>query len=469
MADEQRADGADVLELIQQLTGQDPPLRSNASARAKFLIETSGLGHSQMNELLLLHGYDRISSAFFQYLVDGTSTYASGSAITTIDQLRSAVDRFRKHALLLHGNVKYAFKFLSSLSGSELGTELSVFKPLDDTLFSSRHDPVQPIESIAGDETYYLGYVIKRQLDARLEADPNDVAAREELEKRKTLVAKGIRNHEAYLSSDHMDVYVATSMRERHEYFFVHSVTAKIFGDPRLQKLKLRWFDPTQAYCSDRIDKGLSEALMLKRAKCTLYYAQESDTLGKDSELASTLAQGKPVIAFLPQLNDKTEGVYIQWLLDIAQRLYPDEPIAQLLIQQLQVFESAAAWKDPIVQRWVNDPSNMNIEEAKTRLMRSVRKHYDGRADLLKETHPLGIQVHLGTGVANGVLVARTTAQCAEMIYRVMTNRLEFTLEEVVLSGRKYLMLRESVSRSIFRVVTGDQMLTNSFWNFYLG
>ena len=57
--------------------------------------------------------------------------------------------------------------------------------------------------------------------------------------------------------------------------------------------------DAVLKYCEDRIDKGLSEALMLKRAKCTLFLAQESDTLGKDSELASTLAQGKPVIAYV--------------------------------------------------------------------------------------------------------------------------------------------------------------------------
>ena len=46
--------------------------------------------------------------------------------------------------------------------------------------------------------------------------------------------------------------------------------------------------------------EGLAEALMLRRAACTIYFAQENDTLGKDSELASTLAQGKPVIAFVP-------------------------------------------------------------------------------------------------------------------------------------------------------------------------
>lgn len=39
---------------------------------------------------------------------------------------------------------------------------------------------------------------------------------------------------------------------------------------------------------------------MLKRARCTIYMAQETDTFGKDSELATTLAQGKPVIVFCP-------------------------------------------------------------------------------------------------------------------------------------------------------------------------
>jgi len=42
---------------------------------------------------------------------------------------------------------------------------------------------------------------------------------------------------------------------------------------------------------------------MLKRARCTVYSVQDTDTLGKDSELASTLAQGKPVIAFIPELD----------------------------------------------------------------------------------------------------------------------------------------------------------------------
>ena len=36
---------------------------------------SSGLGYSQLNELLLLLGFDRVTHAFFQFLIDGTTQY----------------------------------------------------------------------------------------------------------------------------------------------------------------------------------------------------------------------------------------------------------------------------------------------------------------------------------------------------------------------------------------------------------
>src|SRR5207247_1862494 len=102
------------------------------------------------------------------------------------------------------------------------------------------------------------------------------------------------------------------------EYQIVSQFVDEVFSCPRLKTMKVRWFDPTQAYCSDRIDKGLAEGLMLKRALCTLYLAQESDTLGKDSELASTLAQGKPVIAFIPLIKPEEQDSYVEKLLSMV-------------------------------------------------------------------------------------------------------------------------------------------------------
>ena len=112
---------------------------------------------------------------------------------------------------------------------------------------------------------------------------------------------QGIFNTEVYLTWDYIDVYIATSMREQWEYFEVYEFINQVFSKPRIKNLNLRYFDPTQSYCSNNRDKGLLESLMLKRASCTIYLAQENDTMGKDSELAATLAQGKPVIAYVPR------------------------------------------------------------------------------------------------------------------------------------------------------------------------
>jgi hypothetical protein len=211
-----------------------------------------------------------------------------GASFRSFEQLEAGVERFRQIGLL-HGNVKYAFKELSR-DPDALGSQLDLMRPVPADRFIARHDPISPIKAIPADQTYYLGYIIERDLRKRLESEPDNEQARREEHQRQSVVQIGKANHEAYLTSDHLDVYVATSMRQRHEYLAVNRLASEIFNHSDLRELKLRWFDPTQAYCGDRIDKGLAEALMLRRAKCTIYLAQETDTLGKDSELASTLA-----------------------------------------------------------------------------------------------------------------------------------------------------------------------------------
>lgn len=454
-----------LLDTLEDLTGQKAPLESRAPEDALKLLEEEGggLGYSQLNELLLLLGYDRVTLDFFRYLVDGEVDYEPGLAFRSLAQLQDGAERFRKLALLYFGNVKFAFKNLSA-SPDMLRLYWLETMPRDVEEFTSRHEPVQPLVPIAGKDTFYLGYIVHRELKSRLEKNPNDPEALADEKKRAEIVEAGNRNHVAYLASDHLDVYIATSMRERHEYLFVNRLTSEIFGHEQLRRLKLRWFDPTQAYCPDRIDKGLSEALMLRRAKCTVYFVQETDTLGKDSELASTLAQGKPVIAFVPQAG---EG-YAEDLLARLQETYPEKSERALLLEQLRIFEQIAAWMDRDVQGWLACPEDFDVQQARARLSKSIRKHYDGRARMLREDHPLGIQVNLETGVANGVLVVRTAEDCAELIRRVLTRTLTFTLKTREINGVRYVLLLEDVSGCIFRVMTGDAMLSNAFWNFYL-
>ena len=368
----------------------------------------------------------------------------------------------RKLSLLFFGNVKFGFKKLARDADELLFYHASA-QPIDPETFKHRHEPIHAVDPISSNETYYLGYVVQGEVDDRLKKNPEDEEALRQKRMLGSIRDKGIRNQHAYLISDHLDVYVATSMRRRHEYVEVAEFANAVFAHERIRSLNLRWFDPTQAFCGDRIDKGLAEALMLKRAKCTLYLAQESDTLGKDSELASTLAQGKPVIAYVPSPTDDEVLDSVGSL----SRLYSRSE-ESIILERLQALSPNLAWTDPQLRHWLDAPAEVDRDRAAALLVETARNHYDKRADTLRESHPLGVQVNLDTGVANGVLVVRSVRDCAELIFRIVTGTLEFCIDKKSINDVEYHFLRETTSGSIFRVMTGDAMLANCFWNFYL-
>jgi hypothetical protein len=301
---------------------------------------------------------------------------------------------------------------------------------------------------------------------------------------------KGLRNTDVYLTWDFMDVYVATSMRKRWECEDVAEFILKLFSDDRLRELKLRYFDPTQSDCTSRIDKGLVEALMLKRASCTVYLVQESDTLGKDSELASTLAQGKPVIAFVPNLN---VNEYAQKIASLpleffktrfrvleAEGVFDDPDLKrELLNTDAKFVETVNAFLEAVNKFAEAEPltlwqvrqeefkgASATFETICMILAVAERANFDKRASTLKSAHPLSLQVHLESGVANGVLVVRTPEECAEVLHNLLTNSLSFVIEAD--QKNKCTVLRERISKSPFRAVSDHEKLANSFWNFYL-
>lgn len=423
------------------------------------------LGFSQFNEVLLLLGHNRVDDFFFKFLVTQQINNEDGIvSFTSKEALEAGIDHFIHFSLLWFGSVRFAFKKLST-DFEALTDFIELTVPYDSKKYLERHTQINEINTIPAEKTYLLGYIIEDKLKEIIKSDPNNVNALTLLTERNRWVEQGKRNQLAYLTSDHLDVYVATSMRLEHEYHFISDLVSKIFHSDILRPLKIRWFDPTQAFCDNRIDKGLSEALMLKRAKFTLYLVQETDTFGKDSELASTLAQGKPVIAFVP----KGDKEYVDLLLKELERLSPTDSEQERILKQLKIFNSNIAWEPnrQDLRDWIKEPTTAPVCELKKLLYSAVKTIYDKRAKTLKETHPLGIQVCLNTGVANGVLVVRSIDECTRLIEAIFLNKMSFKVIKLD-PDEEYLTLVEDISKCIFRVKTGDEILTNSFWNFYL-
>jgi hypothetical protein len=218
--------------------------------------------------------------------------------------------------------------------------------------------------------------------------------------------------------------------------------------------------------------------------------AQEGDTLGKDSELAATLAQGKPVIVYVPEYETAT----------LAQKIR-DYPL-DFLKRRLLVLDADGVLDDPECERrlgafdpeyeaTINEFLDMFAEHRRRQpftlgfvwdeqFKSSFRQfddlcevlaiaetfNFDSRAALLQGRHPLAMQVDLNTGIANGVLVVRSAQKCANLLYGLLTNDLQLEIGPD-LENNHFTVLREAVSQSPFRVVTHNERLTNSFWNVF--
>jgi len=450
-----------IISLIEKLAGQRVPFpQYKAKLEAHDPFSHGGIGYNQLNELLLTLGYDRVTLAFFNYLLN------EEPKVKSCEVLADGINKFRTHAMLLYGNIKFAFKHLSSYDKCTLEKALQPIQPISSDKFKNRADPIHKINPISAEEAYYLGYMIKEEIENKFESDPHNPIWEEKRRKLQEVRRRGRENHDAYLTYDHMDVYIATSMRERHEFFMVGGFIRELFGHDLIRPLKLRWFDPTQAYCEDRFDKGLVEGLMLKRSKCTIYHIQETDTLGKDCELAATLAQGKPVVAYVPKLVDP--DTFKTGAMLLAKRLYPDTSIEDLIHHLLPRYYPSGAWEDDQVGGWLSGSQTIDINQAWDLLYKKAQELYEIRARTLCESHPLALQVNLSTGVANGVLVVRTVNDCARLLEKIILNAMEFEIEETKIDDRVTLLLRENISGCVFRIVTGDELLTNTFWNFYL-
>lgn len=455
-----------------------------------------GVTFEQLNELLLVLDQDRISRTFFDFFFDPPG---KENELLSFSELRKGVIRFKGFAMVCFGNYRFAFRQLSKLTdtctfNAKLGVACQGCSEIE-AKYDSRPEKVLDTSRIARDHTWFVGEITGtivekelKELDSyrqkSLEINKDEkviVFAKHLTEMDAQFVAAqeiALQNTDVYLTWDHLDVYVATSMRNKWEYEEVFDFTSALFNSPKLTQLKLRHFDPTQSKCNTSRDKGLLEGLMLKRASCTIYMAQETDTLGKDSELATTLAQGKPVIAYIPTVNPdsfaqivaerplryvklRLLGLQASGILDQVEGL---PKLAQTFLENLAHHRA----KQPFELWTARDTTEFKQTKAYwcelcLALAEAERKAFDKRAEVLQRYHPLAMQVDLTTGVANGVLVVRSIEKCAALLRAILTNAAEFDIRE----DEGCSALVERISGSVFRVVTDNVKLTNSFWNLY--
>lgn len=124
------------------------------------------------------------------------------------------------------------------------------------------------------------------------------------------------------------------------------------------------------------------------------------------------------------------------------------DPLFSLIPDEHDAFKRANPWIDDFIKMFV--------------FAESV--NFDKRAATLAKYHPLGVQIDMTSGTANGVLVVRELGQCTHLLEALLLNAMTFKIIEEKDFGTCVI---DTISGSRFRVVTNDPILTASFWNFF--
>jgi hypothetical protein len=376
------------------------------------------------------HTYDVTQVAAFD------PEWLQNTAIMSLDHLAWGLHRFYTDALLYFGNVRAAYRRLRDLETAELegffashcvntdglkerGPALPLTKIAKDdrylisemacksfdssgselrqALVEAYHDHVRRgggavsprqlldgsyVKHNYGDRQQQLLFAADELLDEQietlqhLEGRLHDVAAKFEQAREAALA-----NTKLYLSMvEELDVYVATSMRDRKDFREMANFCEHVFAADDLQALKVRYFDPTTSAAEGHEDKGLIECLMVKCAKILIYFAGGRDSYGKDAEAAMALSQGKPVIFYCSE--------------EQRERFYRDvHPLSRLIDFRTGVAVGAIVTSDMdhvsvLVARVLANRMEYEVEQPRPRYLR-LRERLTGSAVRLQTNDPL--------------------------------------------------------------------------------
>src|SRR6266496_6269672 len=103
--DHTATDPADsIIQWIEKFCGQPPqPHEYIKSIDGHSSFPATGIGHSELNELLLGVHLDRTTEDFFEYVFQG-------EVVPNFEAFKACITEFRIRALLRYGNIKFTFK-----------------------------------------------------------------------------------------------------------------------------------------------------------------------------------------------------------------------------------------------------------------------------------------------------------------------------------------------------------------------
>jgi hypothetical protein len=86
------------------------------------------------------------------------------------------------------------------------------------------------------------------------------------------------------------------------------------------------------------------------------------------------------------------------------------------------------------------------------------------RTTFYRDVHPLSRLINFSNGVAVGAIVTDREEDVVQLIDRIFSNGMKYELER---KRDNYLLLKEQLTKSVVRIQTDNNLLAETFWNYY--
>jgi hypothetical protein len=423
------------------------------------------LGRSHLSQLLILSHEAGPSEGFFNYywLTTPTHTYdvtahgipdgfdpnwMIGSEIRSLSHLRWGLYRFYVDALLYFGNVRSAYRTLRRMSEAELEDYFRQRRVDTDAL--RRRGAALPLHQIAKDDRYLVAEYACKSFD--------DGTGRSELEQ------AALAAYRAHVESGGSRIVTVDELlkgrfiaqtfpgRQQQFTFSADDILTKTIASEEELKSSLRSI-------SDKFQRARAGAL--QNTRLYLSMVEELDVYVATS--MRTREHFRKMAGFCEQVFADAELVALNTRYFDPTMSAAEGHVDKGLIECLMVDAAK------ILVYYAGDRESLGKDfEAAMALSRGkpviVFCEDEEKERMYRDVHPLMRLIHFDTGVAVGALVTTEVDAVADLIARILTNRLEYRLTKTPMGS---LHLCERLTDSLVRLQTHDKLLQETFWNYY--
>ena len=426
-------------------------------------LDREPLSAVQLNQLLVMSHEAPVGDAFFRYYwlqaperhpydVRQVPRYsqdwlrAGDGMILSLVHLKWGLYRLYIDGLLYFGNVRTAFRDLRDLSKEKLDTFFAS-KRFDTDAIKGR-GPSLPLKFIAKDSRYLIsemacksygdvgadGDLRKVLLDsyrAHAAAGNPSPTIRELIENRVPSEFGARQSEFIFSANELLDERVSSESDLSAKYGRV----AAQFAEARKGAL-----DNTRYYLSMLGDLDVYVATSMRSRQDFRSMAETCETIFNDSRL-----RGMNLRYFDPTLSAAC-GHEDKGLIECLM-----VKCAKLLVYCAGEKESYGKDAEAAMALSLGKPVIFYCDQ-------------EQRLRFYRDVHPLSRLIEFETGIVVGAMVTDNLPDVSELIHRIFENQMTYSLEQ---SKPGFLRLKETVTGSVIRLQTNDQLLSETFWNHY--